>query len=227
MNSLFSSPFFGIGISVFAYAAGLRLQRRFKWALFNPLLIAIALISGFLCLCKVSYEQYNQGGAVINLFLGPATACLAVSIYTRIQVLKENWLPIAVGCMVGSLVSMGSVYGMCRLFGLDQVTTVSLLPKSVTTPIAAAIAQSKGGMVPVTVIAVIFTGITGSILSPFLIRLLRMKDPVAVGISIGASSHAMGTAKAVELGETEGAMSGLAIGVCGLVTLALSLLLPL
>ena len=160
---------------------------------------------------------------MIDMFLAPATACLAVAIYSKIKILKEYWLPILAGCTAGSAASMASVYGLCRLFGLDESLTISLIPKSVTTPIAVSVAEPNGGVVPVTVVAVIFTGILGGIFAPLLIRLLRVKDPVAAGLAIGASSHAVGTSKAVELGETEGAMSGLAIGICGIITVLFSM----
>ena len=225
MAELFAPPFFGISLSIVAFLIGVQIQKKTGLELCNPLLIAIVLVSAVLLVCRIPYEDYNQGGAVINLFLSPATACLAVSIYTRIQLLKENWLPILVGCVVGSLVSMGSILGLCRLFGLDDAMTASLLPKSVTTPIAVSVAQAHGGIPSITVVAVILTGILGSILAPLLIRLFRVKDPIAAGLAIGACSHAVGTSKALELGETEGAMSGLAIGVCGLVTVLFSLIL--
>lgn len=225
MNELWTSPFFGIALSILTFWIGVKIQTRLKSVLLNPLLIAILLIVLLLSLFKIPYESYNEGGAVINMFLAPATACLAVSIYTRIQILKKNWLPILVGCTVGSLSSMGSVWLLCHLFGLDEAMTASLLPKSVTTPIAVGVCQSHQGIVPVTVIAVIFTGILGSILAPYLIRLFRIVDPITAGLSIGACSHAIGTSKALELGETEGAMSGLAIGICGLVTVIVSMIL--
>lgn len=223
MNELFASPFFGVSITIAAFWVGVKIQQKTRLVLCNPLLLAILLVSAFLLIFRIPYEDYNQGGELINLFLSPATACLAVSIYTKIQLLRRNWLPILVGCTVGSAVSMGSVWLLCRLMGLDHAVTVSLLPKSVTTPIATSIAQSHGGAVPITVVAVIFTGILGSILAPVLIRIFRVRDPMAAGLAIGASSHAMGTSKALELGEVEGAMSGLAIGVCGMVTVVLSL----
>lgn len=160
---------------------------------------------------------------MIDLFLAPATACLAVSIYTKMQILKENWLPILVGCAAGSAASMASVYGLCHLFGLDKAVTYSLIPKSVTTPIAVSISQENGGIIPITVVAVLFTGILGSIFAPLFIRIFRIKDSMTAGISIGACSHAVGTSKAVELGETEGAMSGLAIGICGIITVLFSM----
>ncbi len=220
-----NSPFFGVALSVAAFWIGVKLQKKTGLVLCNPLLVAVTLVVGVLLVLGIPYEHYNQGGSLINLFLAPATACLAVAIYSKVRLLKENWLPILVGCAVGSAVSMGSVLGLCRLFRLDEVMAVSLLPKSVTTPIAVSVSQAHGGIPSITVVAVLLTGIMGSILAPLLIRLFRVKDPVVAGLSIGACSHAIGTSKALELGETEGAMSGLAIGVCGLVTVIFSLVL--
>lgn len=223
MLELCKSPFFGVALSIFAYWIGERIQKKTGIAVCNPLIIAIILITATLVIFNIPYSYYEEGGALIDLFLAPATACLAVSIYTRLQILKKNWIPILVGCIAGSLASLGSVYGLCHLFGLDRQITASLLPKSVTTPIAVSIASSHGGIVPITVVSVIFTGILGSICAPLLIRIFRVKDPIAAGISIGACSHAVGTSKAVQLGETEGAMSGLAIGICGIITVAASI----
>ena len=222
MSELWSSPFFGIILSILAFWIGTKIQARLKSVLCNPLLIAIVLIVILLSVLKIPYESYNQGGAIINMFLTPATACLAVSIYAKIRLLKENCIPIVVGCIVGSLTSMGSVYLLCRLFRLDEAMTMSLLPKSITTPMAVSVSSSHGGIVPITVIAVIFTGILGCVLAPFLIRLFQVDNPIAAGLAIGASSHALGTSRAVQIGETEGAMSGLAIGVCGIITVVVS-----
>ena len=225
MSELWTSPYLGIALSILAFWAGEKLQKKLKSPFCNPLLIAILIIVIILLVFDIPYDSYNEGGAVINMFLAPATACLAVSIYTKLQLLKENAIPILVGCTAGSLSSMGSVYVLCKLFGLDEAMTASLLPKSITTPIAVEVCQTHGGIVPVTVIAVIFTGILGSILAPYLIKLFRVKNPIAAGLSIGACSHAVGTSKAIELGETEGAMSGLAIGVCGILTVIISMVL--
>ena len=136
MSDIFASPFFGITISILAFFIGLEIQKRTKIALCNPLLLAIILVIVFLKIFGISYDDYNEGGAIINMFLAPATACLAVSIYTKRCILKESWLPILVGCTVGCLASMGSVLVMCHLFGLDEAMTASLTPKSVTTAIA-------------------------------------------------------------------------------------------
>lgn len=225
MEILFISPYFGIGLSILAFVIGAKLQQKTKSALCNPLIIAIVLVIAVLLVFKIPYESYNEGGEIINMFLAPATACLAVSIYTKLSVLKKYWLPIVVGCAAGSLASMGSVYGMCRLFGLEQNLTMSMLPKSVTTPIAVSVSEAHGGVVPVTVVAVIFTGILGSILAPLLIKIFKVSNPVAAGLAIGACSHAVGTSKALEIGEIEGAMSGLAIGICGMITVAFSMLI--
>ena len=225
MSELLESPFFGVALSILAFWVGVRIQKKTGLVLCNPLLIGVVLTAGVLLLFRIPYEAYNQGGALINLFLSPATACLAVAIYGKRQILKENWLPILVGCAVGSAASMGSILLLCRLFGLDEAMTASLLPKSVTTPIAISVSQAHGGIGSITVVAVLITGIFGSIAAPLLIKLFRVREPLAAGLAIGACSHAVGTSKALELGETEGAMSGLAIGVCGIVTVVLSLFL--
>lgn len=223
MKELFESPYFGVALSVIAFWAGVKLNQKLKTPVCNPLIIAIVLVSAVLLVFRIPYDSYNEGGEIINMFLAPATACLAVAVYTKMKILKQYWLPILAGCTAGSAASMGSVFVLCRLFGLEENLTVSLLPKSVTTPIAVSISESGGGVVPITVVAVIFTGILGGIFAPFLIKVFRISDPVAAGLAIGASSHAVGTSKAIELGEVEGAMSGLAIGICGIITVLFSL----
>ena len=225
MTELFESPFFGIALSIFSFWVGTKIQKKTGLVICNPMIIAISIVTGVLLIFKIPYEAYNEGGQIINMFLAPATACLAVSIYTKIELLKKNWLPIVVGASCGSLASMGCILLMCRLFGLDAAITASLMPKSVTTPIAVSIAGSNGGITPITVAAVIFTGILGNVMAPFLIKIFRVKDPMIAGLSIGACSHAVGTSKAIQIGETEGAMSGLAIGICGIMTVLFSLVL--
>ena len=224
MTEIFT-PAFGIALTILAFGIGLWIQKKTGFVLCNAYLIAVLLVIAVLLIFKIPYDSYNQGGAVINMFLAPATACLGVSIYAKIKLLKKYWLPILVGCAAGSLTSMGSIYFMCKLFRLDEQITYALLPKSVTTPIAISIASAYNGFVPITVVAVIITGILGSILAPVLIKVFRVNDSVAAGLAIGTCSHAIGTSKAVEIGETEGAMSGLAIGICGVVTVIFSLFL--
>ena len=223
MVELFNTPYFGISLTIIAFLIGLKIQKKTGLMVCNPLIIAVVIIVGILLIFKIPYESYQLGGSIINMFLAPATACLAVSIYNKIQILKENWIPILVGCTCGSLASMTSVYAMCKLFKLDDAITAAMIPKSVTTPIAVSVAESLGGVSSITVVVVIFTGILGSIFAPTLIKIFRVNDPMTAGLSIGACSHAIGTSKALQIGETEGAMSGLAIGICGIITVIFSM----
>lgn len=223
MNEWVQSAAFGIGLSVLAYWIGVKIQKKTRLAVCNYMIIAIALVITVLVIFDIPYESYYAGGSIINTFLAPATACLAVSVYQKVDLLKRNWLPVLLGCFVGSVTSIVSVLVMCRLFGLDSVMTVSLLPKSVTTPIASAVSEGQGGILAITVAAVSVTGIGGSLMAPFMMKLFPIRDPLAIGLGLGTCSHAMGTAKALEIGETEGAVSSLAIGICGIITAILAL----
>lgn len=223
MISLTASPLFGIVLCIFTFEIGLWINRITKSPLANPLLIAILLSITVLQVFAIPLENFNQGGNIIAMFLAPATASLALNIYGQIQALKKNLLPIFAGTLVGSLVSVGSVTALCKLFGLSDALTAAMQPKSVTTPIAMEISKQHGGLVPVTVAAVIITGIMGAILAPVFLKIFRVKNPVEAGIAIGTCSHALGTSKALEIGELEGAMSGIAIGVAGLITVILSM----
>lgn len=225
MNDMITSPLFSIFLCIIAYKLGLLLQQKTKLAIANPLLIAIVLVIVFLTAANISLEQFNQGASFISMFLTPATCMLALSIYRQVDKLKANLIPILAGTLVGSIVSIISVIVLCRLFKLDDAITYSLLPKSVTTPIAMDVSASLGGIVPITIAAVIITGIIGAVLAPTLIKLFKIKDPIVRGIAIGTSSHALGTSKALEIGEVEGAMSGIALGLCGIITVILSLIL--
>lgn len=218
MNTWAQSPFFGIALTVVAYWIGLMIQRKTKLAIFNSIIIAVLIVLGTLKVFHIPLEAYFQGGDLIHLMLGPATACMAVNIYNKRELLKKNFIPVIVGCFVGMLVHFFSVLLMGRAFGLDEKMILSLAPKSVTNPIATAISQQHGGIVSITLAAVIIAGTLGNLLGPILVKLFRIKDPMAAGLGIGACSHAVGTAKAIEMGETEGALSGLAIGICGIMT---------
>lgn len=218
MSALVNSPYFGLAITAIAYVLGTIVQRKLKFPLFNAMVVATAIIIAVMVIFDIPYDAYYQGGYVINLMIGPATACLALGIYDKLPLLKKNLIPVLAGCVAGVITSITSIWVMCRLFGLDRALTAALLPKSVTTPIAMAIAESYGGVVSITSAAVIVTGAIGAVASPFLIKLFRITDPLAAGLGIGAASHAMGTSKAMEIGKTEGAMSGLAIGLCGIIT---------
>lgn len=225
MIDLTSSPFFSITLCIIAYQIGIWIQSKVKFALANPLLIATVLVIAVLLIFDIPLANFNKGGDIITLFLGPATAALAISMYSQLQVLKKYLLPMLAGTLAGSLFSVVSIYFLSQWFGLDEVLTASLIPKSVTTPIAIGVSQSLGGLVPVTVMSVVFTGLVGAVFSPLLIRLFRLENPVVIGLAIGTSSHALGTSKAIEMGEVHGAVSGIAIGLAGLFTVVIALFL--
>ena len=225
MNQWLSSPFFGISLSIAAFAAGVFIQKILKTPIANPVLIAIALIVAVLNIFSISYENYNVGGSIITMLLIPATALLALSVYNRLDILKKNFLPVVAGCLTGSVVSIASVLLLCRLFGLDDALTASLIPKSATMPIAVSISEQHGGLVSVTVAAVIITGLFGAVSAPQLVRLFRIKDPVTAGVAIGTSSHVGGTSKAIEMGQVEGAVSSVSIGIAGLIITFISMFL--
>ena len=218
LSELLYSPYFGVIATIFAYQAGISIQKKVKHPLANPILIAVLLICTLLVIMDIPLEAYQEGGNLIYLFLAPATAALAVLIYKNWQILRLNWKPIIAGTMAGSFSSIVIVFALCKLFKLEESLTLSLLSKSVTTPIAVGITEQLGGIVPIAIAAVIFSGITGNIMAPFLVKVFRVEDPVAQGIGIGTASHAIGTTRAITMGELQGAMSGLAIGLSGLWT---------
>ncbi len=218
LKSFTAEPIFGVVLTIFAYAIGVWCNQKTKTPLVNPMLVALLLIIGVLAIFRIPYSDYQKGGDMIEVFLAPATAVLAIKIYEQFQLLKENWLPILLGTAVGALVSILCVVGLCRLFFLEESILIALLPKSVTTAIALPLSEQSGGIVPVTVAAVIITGVFGAVFAPNLIKLFHIENPVEAGIAIGTSSHALGTSKAIELGDVEGAMSGIALGVAGLLT---------
>ena len=212
-----NSLFFGAAISLIAYEAGLLLKRKFKMAIFNPLLIAIIAVIAVLCLMHIDYDTYNQSGQYISYLLTPATVCLAVPLYQQMELLKKNLKAVIVG-VSGVLASLVSVLILAKLFSLSHEQYVTLLPKSITTAIGMGVSEELGGIVTITVAVIIITGVLGNMMAETVIKLARIEEPIAKGLALGTSAHAIGTAKAMELGEIEGAMSSLAIAVAGLLT---------
>lgn len=215
---LSNSVFFGAVISLFAYELGLILKKKFKLAVFNPLLIAIICVMGVLTIFKVDYNDYNQGAKYISFLLTPATVCLAVPLYQQMELLKKNFRAVAAGILSGVITSMVGVLVLCKLFELSHEQYVTLLPKSITTAIGMGVSEELGGIVTITVAVIIITGILGNVTAEFVFKIFCIKEPIARGLALGTASHAIGTAKAMELGEIEGAMSSLAIAVAGLLT---------
>lgn len=215
-----NSVFFGAVISLVAYEAGLLLKRKFKLAILNPLLIAILCVIGVLTIFHVDYDTYNEGGKYISYLLTPATVCLAVPLYEQLSLLKKNIKAVAAGILAGVLASMVSVLLLAKLFRLSHEEYVTLLPKSITTAIGMGVSEELGGIVTITVAVIIITGVLGNMLADFVYKAAGIEEPIARGLALGTSAHAIGTARAMELGQVEGAMSSLAIAVAGLLTVA-------
>ena len=184
----------------------------------NPLLVAIILVIAFLKATGISYTDYTTGASYISYFLTPSTVCLAIPLYKQLELLKKNLTAVAAAITAGVIGSVVSVYVMSMIFRLEHVHYVSLLPKSITTAIGMGVSEEAGGIVTMTIVSIILTGILGNIVADGWFKLVGIKEPIAKGLALGTSAHAIGTAKALELGEVEGAMSSLSIAVAGLMT---------
>lgn len=208
----------GTLVSLAVFKLSVLLYEKVKSPLLNPLLVAVTCIIAALIALHIPLDSYEQSAQIISFLLGPATVALGYSVYRQRRILKEHFIPIFAGCLVGSIVSMASAYTLCKLLGLTDELALSFIPKSVTTPIAIAVSQQLGGITSITVAAVIVTGILGAICAPLMSRVFGVHDRVAKGVAIGTCSHAVGTTKALEMGQLEGAMSGVSIAVSGLLT---------
>lgn len=218
MSLIGESMYFGFVLSLGAYLIGVYLKRKLGWAVLNPLLIAVVLVVGVLLVFRIDYASYNSSAKYISYLLTPATVCLAIPLYKQLELLKKNLLAVGAAITAGVLTSASSIFVMSIAFRLSHEYYVTLLPKSITTAIGMGVSEEAGGIVTITVVCIIVTGIFGNIISETLFRIIRVKHPIARGLALGTSAHAIGTAKALELGEVEGAMSSLAIAVAGLMT---------
>ncbi|MDR2159245.1 MAG: LrgB family protein [Treponema sp.] len=225
LNGLLSLPACGIIISIVCYGIGVQIRKRVPSPVTNPLIIANVLVILIILLTPLTLEQYMAGGTMITMFIVPVTVILALRIYRQRALFRANAIPILAGCAAGSVASVSSVLLLCRVFSIDQIITVSMLPKSVTTAVALELAEKNGGIPGIAATAVIVTGVFSAAFSPFFIKLFRLKDPVAAGVACGASGHAIGTAAALEMGEIQGAMGGIAISLMGIVTSVIFLFL--
>ncbi len=217
-SSCIDTPFFGIALSIIAYKIGVVVREKTKLILMNPLLVATILIILLLKVTGIPYPAYKKGGDILMAFLAPVTAVLAIAMYNQRKVLLENLIPVIAGTCAGAVASVVTVYVLGKLLRIDMQVVNSMLPKSVTTPIALSLSRDFGGILPITMISVICSGFTGGIFAPKLVKIFHIKHPEAAGIAIGTSSHAIGTATALEIGEVYGAMSSVAIGCMGLAT---------
>lgn len=218
LDVLQNSVYFGVVLSLVAYGLGVLIKKRFGLAIFNPLLLAIVFVIIALKLLHIDYADYAAQTTMFSYLLTPSTVCLAIPLFEQFELLKKNKKAVAGGLVAGVLTSMTCVFVLSLLFGLSHVEYVTLLPKSITTAIGMGVSEMLGGYVTITIAVIIITGIIGNISAEAICRVFRIDDPVARGIAIGSASHAMGTAKAMEMGEIEGAMSSLSIAVAGLLT---------
>lgn len=222
MSIFTDSMFFGVSITLFTYFIGVWVKSKLKLAIFNPLLISIILIILFLAGSGIPYENYSEGADIISYMITPATVCLALPMYDQMEALKKNAAGVVCGILSGCLTSALCILGCTLTFHFNHQIYITLLPKSITTAIGISLSEEMGGIATVTVLSIIITGIFGNMIAESFLKLIRVTDPVAKGIAIGTSAHVMGTAKAMELGETEGAMSSLSIAVAGVVTVVVA-----
>lgn len=215
-----NSAFAGVTLSLVSYMFGVELKKRLKCGILNPLLISIIVSIAVLLAAHVDYDTYNMGAKYLSWLLTPATVCLAIPLYEQLELLKRNWAAVMAGIVSGVLTSMASVFVLALLFGLNHQEYVTLLPKSITTAIGMGVSEELGGYVTITVAVIVITGVLGNILGEFVCKVFGIKEPIAKGLALGTSAHAIGTAKALEMGEVEGAMSSLSIAVAGVLTVA-------
>lgn len=213
------------GISLFpvlltlgTYQFGLWCQKKTRHALCNPLLIATILSIAVLAATGFDPKVYQTGTAGISWLLTPATVCLAVPLYEQLKVLKKHLPAILVGVVSGVVTSLLSILLLCRLFRLEDVVTISLLPKSITTAIALALTEQSGGISALTTFAIVITGILGNLSGSAFCKLMKLTDPVAQGVGFGTASHVIGTSRAMEVDPLTGAVSSLSLAVAGILT---------
>ena len=219
MNEFFANAAFaGVSVSLISYMIGVYLKKKLNVGLFNPLLISIAVTIIFLVLAHIDYDAYNEGARYLSWLLTPATVCLAIPLYEEFELLKSNVRAVMCGIISGVLTSLITILVLAMFFGLTHEEYVTLLPKSITTAIGMGVSEELGGYVTITVAVIIITGVIGNILAEFICKIFRTEEPIAKGIAIGSAAHAIGTAKAMEIGEVEGAMSSLSIAVAGILT---------
>lgn len=220
-DSLLSSPFLWIVLTIGLYLLAGKLNTKWPNPFFTPLVFTIVMIILILVVAKIPIKTYETGGQFFGLFVTPATVALAIKLENNFDYLKKYYKAILTGIFSGVLFHTVMIYLFALLFHFNKDMVVTLIPKSITTAIAVGVSESLGGIVSLTVAVVVFTGVIGGLVGPTVFKVFKINDPVAQGVALGSSSHAMGTAKAIEIGEVQGAMSGLSIVVTGIVVVIL------
>jgi len=223
LSSLFTSEVFLLALVLGAFLFGVYLYKRTRISLLQPILTAVIILIPFLKVTGISYEVFYQQTNLLNFMLGPSVVALGYVMYEQLEQIRGNVLSIFTAVFVGSVVAIVSVVLIAKLFGADFTLIASLAPKSVTTPIAISLAGKNGGIPALAVVFVVICGIFGGMVGPVVLRAIGIKSRVAKGLAMGSASHAVGTARAIEMGATEGAISGLAICIMGIFT---ALLMP-
>lgn len=218
---LTGSAVWGVLLTLAAFALGTLINRKTGLAALNPLLLGSIFIILLLTVLKIPYPDYKASAAPVSYLLLPATISLAIPLYEKWELLKKNALAILAGIGVGTLVSLCSAWLMAVVLSLSREQYITLLPKSVTTAISMDISAELGGIVTLTGAIVILTGIAGNLLAESVCKWFKITDPIAKGVGIGTAAHAVGTSRALQMGEVEGAMSGLSIAVAGILTAVL------
>ena len=224
MTDLLAISVLPVSLTLIAFLAGQKLQKKFRSPILNPILVSVILVLIFLALTGLPVADYKAGMGTLSWLLTPATICLAVPMYEQFQILKKNLPMILAGVAAGAVSCLIMVAGFGILMHFETILTVSLMPKSITTAIGVALSEMMGGMPGVTTAAIVFTGIFASIMGPAFCRLFRLTDEVARGVAFGTAGHVIGTSKANELSPLTGAVSSLSLVVAGLLT---AVVLPL
>ena len=219
MNDLLAhSEIFDLALVIGVYIFATLLYKKTHLSFLHPLLTSIFVIIVILKTLDIPYESFQQGTHLINFLLGPSVVALGYVLYEQMKYLKGNVVSILTAVTVGAIIGIVSVIAIGNLMGADQALIATLQPKSVTTPIAMGIAEKNGGIPSLTAVIVVAVGIFGSIVGPAVMKVLGIESRIAKGLALGASFHGLGTATAIQLGAVEGAISGLAIGLMGILT---------
>lgn len=214
-SNIATDPFFGIVLTILVFSIAKKIREKINFALFNPLLTSIIAIIIILKVLKIDYDTYYVGGSILNSLIGPATVALAIPLYKNFELLKKNYVSILAGIVVGNTINIFVILILTRILSYSYEMKISFLPKAITTAIAVELTKSLGGILPVTVVLVILTGISGAIFGPIILKLLKVDDEVSIGVALGSASHAIGTSRAIEYSERAGAISGLSIVITG------------
>ena len=216
--TIFDTPLFGLILTIFSFEIGLIIFKKFKLPIFNPLLMGIIIAMLVIHFLNIPLDYYRKGGNMISFLLAPATVSLAIPLYRQLDKLKKNFIPILVGFIAGAITAILSTIIFGKILGIDDLLLLSFMPKSITTPIGIELSKVLGGVPAITIFSILVSGISGNIFAPVMCKYFRIKHPVSRGIGIGIASHAVGTSKALEMGEIEGAMSALSIVIAGIIT---------